>query len=265
MKDFNDRVSQIKPPVSRTLTTGKWLARSGNWVIILIVGALVLYILSQIPTRVFGPLETVQIHGNELVSKQTIAAHLGLSDAQSWFDIDPYQLSINLKQLSWIKSVDVRKNFWRGIDVYVTEQRPVAFLRFQGKILLLCKDGLVLDFIKGKTSWNLPVIVNDNLTVIEPGYTILPGLLNGAFQLIELLKNHAVLPLASVSEINVTDPLNIQLVTIPDALTVNLGFDNFDQKLKRLGMASSVIESYKNTTRVVDLRHYEGVVLVKKR
>lgn len=232
-------------------------------VISICVVCFVLFILFQIPGKITKPLESVTIKGNDIIDKTTIAKYLEISADQSWFDTDIYVLSKRLKRLSWVDTVVVRKNFWQGINVYITEQSPIAFLRVNEQTWFICEDGLILDLIQQKETWDLPVIVNDQLTGIIEGKRLSTEFLNDMLETIRLLNNNSALPLSSISEIVFTDPINIKLITIPYGIVIKLGFENFEQKLTRLSKAMPKLNEYVHNIDYIDLRHSDGVVFKK--
>ncbi|MBT4527860.1 MAG: FtsQ-type POTRA domain-containing protein [Deltaproteobacteria bacterium] len=223
----------------------------------------ILFLLIQIPGKITSPLKNIMIHGNNILDKTTIAKYLGVYPDQSWFDIDPYVFSTRLKQLNWVDTVIVRKNFWEGIDVTITERSPIAFLRVKDKTWFICEDGLILDLIQQKKAWDLPVIVNDSLSEVREGEYLNLELLSDAVDIIKLLNKNSILPISTISEIIITDPINIKLISIPYGIEIRLGYENFDLKLARLSRAIPKLNDYIHNIDYIDLRHSDGVVFKK--
>jgi cell division protein FtsQ len=227
------------------------------------VFSFIFFLFIQIPGKITKPLKTITIHGNNILDKTTIAQYLGIYPDQSWFDIDSYVFSTRLKQLKWVDTVIVRKNFWDGIDVTITERSPIAFLRVKEKTWFICEDGLILDLIQQKKAWDLPVIVNNNLLDVSEGKHLNREFLMDAFDIIKLLDKNSILPLSTISEIIITDPINIKLISIPYGIEIRLGYENIAPKLARLTRAIPKLNDYVHNIDYIDLRHSDGVVFKK--
>ena len=224
----------------------------------------IVFILLQIPHHVSSSLKSIRIHGNTLIDKTTIAKNLGIYEGQSWFSIDPYEISTRLTKLPWIEKAIVKRNLGLGLDIYISERKPVAYLKVRDQLAMICQDYWVLERIDRKMVWNLPVIVYNSIDTLIFGQHLKAYDLDGAFWLMELLQTTTVLPLDAVSEIIADDPLNIELITIPDGIKVKLGFENFREKLRNLALASFKINEMRHKISTIDLRNKSGVVITHK-
>ncbi len=231
-----------------------------------LIGGVVLIgiVCISIPKFLFSPPENLTIYGNDILTRETIINNLNIGQDESWSSLDPYILSLRLKEHPWIENVVVHRSIPLGIDVHITERVPIAYLKTKNDLFLLGKDYLVLKTLASTKVWDLPIIVDANLKDIKAGDTLSRTPLSKAFSLIELLKNNMVLPLNAVSEIIITDPFNYQLVTIPKGVRIKLGYRDFEKKLVRLGYAMPKIASWNNNVRYLDLRYSSGVVVKKK-
>jgi cell division septal protein FtsQ len=108
------------------------------------------------------------------------------------------------------------------------------------------------------------VIVDSTAARIKPGDVLPKALLAKPFELITLLKDNPTLPLKAVSEIDISDPLNIQLVTIPNAIRIKLGVSGFADKLVNLQHALPRLNKEKNNLRYIDLRYKHSVVFRRR-
>lgn len=264
MKDYKTAINKSKNnrPIQKTVVPVNF-RRVLKISVSICVFCFILFLLIQIPGKITRPLKTITIHGNNILDKTTIAQYLQIYPDQSWFDIDPYVFSTRLKQLNWVDTAIVRKNFWEGIDVTITERSPIAFLRVKEKTWFICENGLILDLIQQKKAWDLPVIVKDNLIDVSEGKRLNREFLIDAFDIIKLLGQNSILPLSTISEIIITDPINIKLISIPYGIEIRLGYENFELKLARLTRAIPKLNDYIHNIDYIDLRHSDGVVFKK--
>ncbi len=227
---------------------------------------LFLVILFQVPKYFSKPVDKskIKIYGHEVLSQEIIVGQLNISDQESWFDIDPFVISSRLREHPWIDFALVHKKPDLGLEITITERRPIAYLKTKEKLFFLGSDYLVLNMIPSVRVWDLVIIVNNDLKGIKAGDFLSETELNKPFKLIELLRSNTTLPLNAVSEIIIDDPLNIKLVTIPDGVIVNFGFGDFEEKLTNLYYSLPRLNRERNRLDYIDLRHERGVVIKRK-
>ncbi len=225
---------------------------------------MLLFVGIQIPDYFRSAPVRLKITGNEVLTRDTVIKYLNIKKDESWFSLDPFLLSLNLKKHSWIDQVMVHRRLPQGIEVRITEKRPVAYLKTRNDLFLLGRDNLALKSLPGVKVWDLPVIVNRKLKDVKPGDVLPRSMFEKTYQLIDLLRKSEVLPLNAVSEIIVSDPLNIQLITIPDGIKIKFGFRNFADKLAALEYAMPKLEQNRKEIQYIDLRSLSGVVIKKK-
>ncbi|MBU3916789.1 FtsQ-type POTRA domain-containing protein [bacterium] len=227
---------------------------------------LILAILFQVPKYFSKPIDKskITIHGQEVLNKEIIINQMNISDHESWFSIDPFVISSRLRKHPWIDFALVHKKPDLGLEITITERRPIAYLKTKDNLFFLGNDYLVLNMIPSVKIWNLVVIVNSNLKGIKAGDFLPETEFSKPFRLIELLNGNQALPLNTVSEIIVDDPLNIKIVTMPDGVIVNFGFSDFDSKLTNLYFSLPRLKDERNRLDYIDLRHERGVIIKRK-
>ncbi len=233
-----------------------------------ILGGLFIIFLTclQIPEYLAETIDksNIRIQGNKLLSEESILDFLAVDAQKSWYSLDPFDLSARLKQQSWIDLAMVHRNPGRGLNIKITERQPIAYLKSSNQLFLLGSDFLVLNTISSSGKLDLPIIVDHNLKGIKAGDLIQKANLTRPFQLIELLKKNKTLPLDAISEIIITDPLNIKVVTIPEGIVVKFGYQGFEQKLANLHYALPHLNREGKRIKYIDLRQERGVVFKRK-
>jgi len=266
MKDYNFSLGKTKsgdaPDQIRTRNLLVLLAKS---VIVLGGIGVIVLILLEIPSYLFSPVRSINIQGNKVLSDEIIIDYLEINKKHSWISLDPYILSLNLKQNPWIEKAIVHREFPLRLDIHITERQPIAYLKTRDNLFLMAREFLVLETLPSIKVWNLPVIVNLELEQVEVGDVVEGAALKKAIDLIDILKDCIPLPLEAVSEIIVTNPFNIELITIPHGIKVKLGFQDFKKKLASLTYVLPQIEWQRKNIKYLDLRTIQGVVMKKKR
>ncbi len=271
MRDYHPKHSvppktQIKPKTENKRSRGKLVLVLIKAILTLSVLSLIGYCFTFLPSYLTKPIKPqfISISGNQVLTTEAILDFLPLYKNTRWFDLDTFELSSFLTKHSWIEKANVHRRPDLGIDIHITEVSPVAFLKARDELYLVSRDLQLLSFERSGIGRDLPVIVNDAFKSTVPGDYLPNQIYHKAIRLINLLKNNPTLPLGAVSEINVSDPLNIILVVMPNAVRIKLGSDNFEEKLLNLGNAIDQLANEGANLRYIDLRYKSAVVFRRK-
>ncbi len=268
MKDINiNKPSQaLSTPILEKMRFDLGLGILLKGIITLSTLLIIGYCLVKIPPYFSHPINPtkITIKGNEILTPDMLLKQMRIKAFTPWMDIDPYELSLKLIKHPWIDEASVHRNIDLGLSITIKERTPVAYLKTGNGLFLLGSDNLVLSFVKSGEQWNLPVIVDNKIKSINPGDILPKNQLKKVDELMQLLETSKVLPIDTVSEINITDPLNIVLITIPYAIPIKMGSENFRQKLENLKHALPTLLDENRNIRFVDLRYSSAVVFRRK-
>ena len=267
MKDYHpsrEAVKEKKKPVRRLQLPKRDLPFLLHYFFLVCAVLLVAKLAFHLPDFLSQPPNTINVHGNKILTEYDVKQYLDLSTDHPWFNLDPYELSIRLRNHPWIEKALIHRTPPLAVDVHITERIPTAFLQTANRLFLLGEDYRVLKRLELNGSWDLPIIVNRRLTDIKPGDELQPRDLKKAFQLITLLREDKTLPLDAVSEVIISDPFNIVLVTSPDGIPIKFGFEKFEQKLKALSRLMPQITKNRKRIKYIDLRYIRGAAVKYK-
>lgn len=231
--------------------------------LVLFVLSGIVYLAMNIPKLIFAPPETIFVQGNNTISKQNLLRQLAITQDQNWIDLDPYYLSLRLNQHPWIQKSIVRRIIPLGLEISIVERSPVAYLKSGNELFLMDKEGWILERPQTRLSWNLPIATLEKSQRIDPGVKIRSAVLSNIIELMAILEGDSILPLSSISEINATNPLNIELITIPDGTRIKFGYKNFKSGLQKLKLVSPTIKNQIGKIKYIDLRQLNGVAIKK--
>ncbi|MDH5561079.1 MAG: FtsQ-type POTRA domain-containing protein [Deltaproteobacteria bacterium] len=262
MKDYSFQDNLIKPKeVKSTLRKKDYFFKTLSLLGFFFGLLFFIFVLSKIPGHLLSPVKDIRITGNETLSKELIVRQLDITADHTWIGLDPYELSRRLKTIPWIDSVMVKRNYALGLDIFIKEKKPVAFFKTGKGLFLLSTDNLVLSSRLDGREWNLPVIVDNRVRDLKVGDYLEETELNNAHRFISFLSSNPVLSIDSISEINITNPFNLQAITMPDGILIKFGYKDFDEKLRRLYYALPEIMKLKSKIDYIDLRNQSGVVI----
>ncbi|MBU2514025.1 FtsQ-type POTRA domain-containing protein [bacterium] len=224
------------------------------------------YCLVKIPPYFSRPIDPTKIStsGNKILTPDMLLKQMDLKTLTPWIDIDPYELSLKLIEHPWINEALVHRKINLGLSIIVKEQEPIAYLKTVNDLFLIGKNNRVLSKVKSREKWNLPIIVDNGMKSINPGEFLPSDQLKKVNALMDLLKTSKILPVSTVSEIDITDPLNIVLITVPYAIPIKMGSSNFRQKLQNLKYALPSLIAENRNIRFIDLRYTSAVVFRRK-
>lgn len=268
MEDFKTRHTpqqvKVEKPARRSLPLiGMTLFKS---VISLLTFAIIAYCLVNLPPYFYRSVNRsdISITGNRIVEKETILSLLPLKDSIRWIDIDPFRWTESIVNDPWINGAIVHRTPELRVHIIIRETTPRFFLKTEDALFLVNHEFRVLHPVLSGTGWNKPVIVSNSLEGIQAG-RMLPDTIQFKIDaLVQLLDQHPVLPLEAVSEIDITDPLNVELVTIPDGVRIKLGDEGYREKLENLRDALPILEKEGSNLRYIDLRYKRAVVFRRK-
>lgn len=256
MEDFSKQSQSIgKPQPEKQERPNRARTLQGLVGLVALLTALALALL--IPRYLHKPIERVYLKGNQRIDQKSILQHLGLTEGDDWMNLDPFVLSYRINQMPWVKQAVVQKKPDQSLLVTLVEQEPIAYLNLKGKMMILSEELTALPHLPGLTG-DLPVITDESLAP-EPGDRLAQASIHTARRLMALLEASRVLPLDQVSELIVSDPLNLKVVTKQRGIVIHFGGKDFAEKLERLARAMPTLNNYRSSIHYIDLRNFQGV------
>jgi cell division protein FtsQ len=105
---------------------------------VFVVGVALLYgglIIKDLEVPEVFPVDNVQVIGElTYLDKQTIATVVSDNIDGGYFTVDLNKIREALKQQPWVKNVSLRRQWPAQLDVFITEQVPVAYWNHDGYI-----------------------------------------------------------------------------------------------------------------------------------
>ncbi|MGI6097529.1 MAG: cell division protein FtsQ/DivIB [Dethiobacteria bacterium] len=179
----------------------------------------------------FFTVRQVQITGNEKLSYEELMQVSGIKVGSNIWENSLAEIKDNLQALVRVDSVEVKRHFPGKLEIVIKEKEPVALIPYQSSYLELSPEGLLLgtteSFIEG-----LLVV-----TGIDLGNLHIGGKAGNEEQLAFLQHFFNAIPdfpELTLSELNLSEPLNAVLFTA-GGLKVCIGSaDNLIEKLETL-------------------------------
>ena len=134
-------------------------------------------------------LKNVEINSLQRINKIEVNNIINQYYSQSIFLLPLEEISNSIKQLSWVKDVNLSTNFINKLNVEIFEYKPIGLLFYNNQFFYFSKDGKIIDKFRkdinenliifygnkaSKVAFNLINIINKTETVnlIKEGYYI---------------------------------------------------------------------------------------------
>jgi cell division protein FtsQ len=197
------------------------------------VAAIWLYRYAQMAPRFrVESSEQVAIEGTQNVTRTQVLDVFGSDIGRNLFFIPIEDRKRQVERLPWVQSAAVMRLLPNQIRVAVEERTPVAFAQVGPRILLIDREGVLLDSPAiGKAKYSFPVIVG--MAEAEPLSTR-AARMKIYSRVIADLDSGGARYSEDVSEVDLRDPEDVRITVSDDdgPVLVHLGDSNFLERYK---------------------------------
>ena len=190
-------------------------------------------------------IDRILVRGNERLSQADILALLGGLRGESLVLADLDHWRQRLVASTWVREAVLRRSFPSTVEVVVWERQPIGIGRLDDEMFLVDAQGAIIDrYGPQYADLDLPIV--DGLSA-PGGTTTDPERGALAERVIAALTAEPEIA-ERLSQIDVTDPYNVQIILSGDPAVISLGDDRF------LGRLQSYLELAPTLrTRVADI------------
>lgn len=180
----------------------------------------------------FFNINSIQVIGQDKIPKQSIINASSIPKGENIFKINKKIGINNIEKLPYIKDVKIKRDLPRGIIINVIERKAIFQIKEISAILLLDKDGYILDKLDSKIE-NLPMIVGLSLANNMAGQCIFSDI-DENMELKFIQEGHAIGILEKMEDINMENKDEINIL-LNKGIYVAFGtLDNVEYKLSLL-------------------------------
>jgi len=198
-------------------------------------------------------VDRILVRGNERLSQGEVLAVLSGLRGESlvWMDLDRWRQ--RLLASPWVREAVLRRSLPSTVEVIVWERQPLAVGRLSGEMYLIDERGAIIDLYGPQyEDFDLPIV--DGLAAVPAtadGPTTDGPRAELAARVINSLRARPAIA-RRLSQLDVSDLHNAQVILSGDAAVISLGDDQFLARLERyLDLAAALHD------RVAEIDHVD--------
>jgi cell division septal protein FtsQ len=229
--DRRFRRARLKPTGSRHgwRRANRWI----RYVPAILLAACAAYLASQslVHARVLR-IERVLVRGNDRLAHGEVLALLSGLRGQSliWTDLGRWRE--RLLSSPWVRDAALRRSLPSTVEIVLWERQPIGIGRVGEALYLVDEHGTIVDqYGPQYAELDLPIVDGLAASSTPDGPAIDPARAALASRVIGAVRSSAALA-RRVSQVNVADVHNVQVILTGDSTVVSLGDDEFAGRLQ---------------------------------
>jgi len=151
------------------------------------------------------------------------------------FTVSLKDVSRRLEDHPWIEHVVVRKAFPNRISIQIQERKPIAILQLE-ELYYIDAKGVIFSRVNETDGFNYPFLTGLDRQSLDKEPEETKGLITKALELLLTVEREKVPPLKEISEVHMEKTYGVHCFTKAEGIEIRLGWDHFDEKVKRLSM-----------------------------
>jgi len=201
-------------------------------VLVLVVAGM--RIKAYLMTTPYLALQKIEVNGVSQARDWEVKVLGEVSPGTNILSVDLVETAAKIERHPWIASATIRRSFPDTLVVEVKERAPVAILPM-GELYYVDQEGTIFKKVKTGDRLSLPVLSGFGQPgPLQRGKIGRQGI-KEALALMNRIAEKTPFARDGISEIHLDPDLGFSMYTANAAAQIQLGWDNFDTKLDRLG------------------------------
>jgi cell division septal protein FtsQ len=175
----------------------------------------------------------VEVEGGRKIPKEILLSLTVMEGMPNLFSVKLKDVVKRLESHPWIEQVRVRKVFPHKIVIQVEERKPMAIIQLE-ELYYVDTQGEIFTPVGDRDEYNYPYVTGLSRRVLERDPVEAKRLINKALELLRMVSQEKVPPLEEISEIHMEKAFGIHCFTKAEGVEVKMGWEDFEEKLKRL-------------------------------
>jgi len=229
-------------------------------VAISIVGAAIIYGYNFAISSPFFQIKEIIVHGCKELTEKEILSSAAIKPSQNLLAINLGTITRRIESNPWVKEVSTGREFPNRLVIDIQERTAIALVKRGNGFSLMDSDGVIFKKLEKNDEVDIPVLngcySDDKDSVI----------FTKSLELLRYLSASNEFPtIRNVAEIHGHDVFGLSLFT-DSGLCIRLGFDSYENKLKRLNTVMADLErrNMKLGFLLIDLNDPAKITVQKK-
>jgi len=175
----------------------------------------------------------VEVEGGRKIPKETLLSLTAMEGMPNLFSVKLREVVKRLESHPWIDQVRVRKVFPHKIVIQVEERKPMAILQLE-ELYYIDTHGEIFTPVGERDEYNYPYVTGLTRRTFEKNPEEAKHLIAQALELLRIVNQGKAPSLGEISEIHMEKAFGIYCFTKAQGVEVKMGWEDFEEKLKRL-------------------------------
>ncbi|MGD1152126.1 MAG: FtsQ-type POTRA domain-containing protein [Syntrophales bacterium] len=228
--------------------------------VISIVGAIMIFGYNFTVSSPYFQIKEVIVRGCKELTEKEILSYAAIKPSQNLLAINLGTIARRIESNPWVKEVSIGREFPNRLIIDLQERTAVALVKRDNGFNLLDLDGVAFKKLEKNDEVDIPVLngcySDDNDS----------ALFTKSLELLRYLSASKEFPtIGNIAEIHGHEVFGLSLFT-DSGLCIRLGFDSYENKLKRLNTVMADLErrNMKLGFMVIDLNDPAKIAVQKK-
>jgi cell division protein FtsQ len=228
--------------------------------VISIVGAIMIFGYNFTVSSPYFQIKEVIVRGCKELTEKEILSYAAIKPSQNLLAINLGTIARRIESNPWVKEVSIGREFPNRLIIDLQERTAVALVKRDNGFNLLDLDGVAFKKLEKNDEVDIPVLngcYSDNND---------SALFTKSLELLRYLSASKEFPtIGNIAEIHGHEVFGLSLFT-DSGLCIRLGFDSYENKLKRLNTVMADLErrNMKLGFMVIDLNDPAKIAVQKK-
>ena len=207
-------------------------------------------------------VKEVEVAGGRKIPKETLLSLTVMEGIPNLFSVRLKEVAKRLESHPWIEQVRVRKIFPNKILIQVEEKKPMAIIQLE-ELYYIDTKGEIFAPVGDRDEYNYPYLTGLTRQDLEKDPVEAKRQIIKALELLRMMDQEKNLALEEISEIHMEETFGIHCFTKAEGVEIKMGWEDFEEKLKRVSLIWSDLRRRGFSATSIDCRDLKKMVVRK--
>jgi cell division septal protein FtsQ len=212
----------------------------------------------------FFQVRELEVRGCRKIPEKIVFTLAGIEGMPNLFTVPLKEISKRVEAHPWVEQVNVRKVFPGKIMIQVEERKPIAILQLE-EPYYIDSQGVIFSRVGDRDEYNFPCLTGLTRKTFDKDPNAAKHLIMKALEFLKATHEEKVPSLDGVSEIHMEKTFGIECFTQNEGVEVRMGWNHFEEKLKRLSLIWSDLQKRGVEPALIDCSDLKRMVVKLER